>query len=454
MRTQFPSRVDAWLVALLAGVPLLLIGLGVLALSKSTGAGLVQMGVGLAVGVAIAACSIPCRYTLDASRLRIQSGVLDEEIDLAKIRAAGVRDLKMYLEFALKGPRALVQQSAPTGLEPDSPFEVAVIRMLRDRGWTVHPQVGCSGYRIDIGVVDPRAPGRYLVGIECDGASYHSGATARDRDRLRQHVLEGLGWRIHRIWSTDWWVNAEGEMERLVTWLQALIEEEPSYAAQPVTRLEESEQAPPDEAEQDMTRGTQAATIEDPSVQVAQPLRLYTPATLPAGDPVQFYEYRTAPTLTQHLALAVEAEGPVSEMVLFRRVARAWGLERTGSRIVGRLRNLIPHELQRTNESGVTFYWPKGVQPATWNDFRVSGHYDASRRTADEVCLEELGGLAMHVLKHAGSSPRADIARAVCRLIGMARTPADSEARVGTAVDRLVALGLASEIEGNVRATR
>ena len=71
MRTQFPSRVDAWLVALLAGVPLLLIGLGVLALSKSTGAGLVQMGVGLAVGVAIAACSIPCRYTLDASRLRI-----------------------------------------------------------------------------------------------------------------------------------------------------------------------------------------------------------------------------------------------------------------------------------------------------------------------------------------------------------------------------------------------
>ena len=87
MHTQFPSRVDAWLVALLAGVPLFLIGLGVLALSKSTSAGLVQVGVGLAVGVAIAACSIPCRYTLDASRLRIQSGVLDEELDLAKIRS-------------------------------------------------------------------------------------------------------------------------------------------------------------------------------------------------------------------------------------------------------------------------------------------------------------------------------------------------------------------------------
>ncbi len=85
MRTQFPSRVDAWLVALLAGVPLFLIGLGVLALSKSTSAGLVQVGVGLAVGVAIAACSIPCRYTLGAAHLQIQSGVLNEEIDLTKI---------------------------------------------------------------------------------------------------------------------------------------------------------------------------------------------------------------------------------------------------------------------------------------------------------------------------------------------------------------------------------
>lgn len=83
----------------------------------------------------------------------------------------------------------------------------------------MHPQVGCSGYRLDIGVVHPHKLGTYLMGIECDGATYHSLPTARDRDRdrdrLRQLVLEGLGWKLHRIWSTDWWTDHEREIEKL-----------------------------------------------------------------------------------------------------------------------------------------------------------------------------------------------------------------------------------------------
>ena len=169
------------------------------------------------------------RLNVAISRAResvvIYSTLMPEQIDLARVRAAGVRDLKHYLEFAIRGARALAEQSSPTGLDPDSPFEVAVIGMLRSAGWVVHPQVGCSGYRIDLAVVDPRAPGRYLIGIECDGRTYHSGATARDRDRLRQHVLENLGWKIHRIWSTDWWLNPEGEIEKIEKLLALLLEE-------------------------------------------------------------------------------------------------------------------------------------------------------------------------------------------------------------------------------------
>lgn len=168
------------------------------------------------------------RLNVAISRARegvvIFSSLMPEQIDLARVRAAGVRDLKHYLEFAIRGARALVEQSVPTGLEPESPFEVAVIKVLREKGWTVHPQVGCSGYRIDLAVVDPRAPGRYLVGIECDGRAYHSGATARDRDRLRQHVLEGLGWRVHRIWSTDWWVDPEAEVRKISLLLKSLLQ--------------------------------------------------------------------------------------------------------------------------------------------------------------------------------------------------------------------------------------
>jgi very-short-patch-repair endonuclease len=154
--------------------------------------------------------------------VRIFSSLRPEHIDLTRTKSRGVADLKAYLDFALNGPRALAKQALPTGREPDSPFEIMVINSLRDHGWIVHPQVGVSGYRIDIGVVNPHEPGSYLLGIECDGATYHSAANARDRDRLRQMILEQLGWKIHRIWSTDWWLNPETPKKKMFDYLNEL----------------------------------------------------------------------------------------------------------------------------------------------------------------------------------------------------------------------------------------
>lgn len=157
--------------------------------------------------------------------VRVFSSLRPEHIDLTRTKARGVADLKAYLDFALNGPRALAKQALPSGREPDSPFEVAVINALRGHGWEVHPQVGVSGYRLDLAVVNPHARGRYLLGVECDGATYHSAATARDRDRLRQMILEGLGWKIHRLWSTDWWINPALPMQKLLARLELLERE-------------------------------------------------------------------------------------------------------------------------------------------------------------------------------------------------------------------------------------
>jgi len=155
-------------------------------------------------------------------KVRIFSSLRPEDIDLSKTKARGVADLKTYLDFAINGSRVLASQASPTGREPDSPFEVAVIKALRDKGWQVVPQVGVSGYRIDLAVINKYKPGTFLLGIECDGATYHSAPSARDRDRLRQFVLEGLGWNIHRIWSTDWWFNHEIPLNNLINRLDAL----------------------------------------------------------------------------------------------------------------------------------------------------------------------------------------------------------------------------------------
>jgi hypothetical protein len=144
-----------------------------------------------------------------------------DQIDLSRTKAAGVRDFKHFLEYAERGPSALAQAAAPLDRDTESPFEDAVRTLLEERGWIGHPQVGVAGFRIDLGIVHPDAPGRYLAGVECDGATYHRSATARDRDLLRERVLCGLGWRIHRVWSTDWWVDTERAILSLTAALEA-----------------------------------------------------------------------------------------------------------------------------------------------------------------------------------------------------------------------------------------
>lgn len=110
--------------------------------------------------------------------------------------------------------------STVSGRPMDSVFEEQVASALQKRGYQVHPQVGIAGFFIDLAIADPDLPGRYLLGIECDGSAYHSSRSARERDRLRQAVLEDHGWIIHRIWSTDWFQRPEEQLQKLFTLLR------------------------------------------------------------------------------------------------------------------------------------------------------------------------------------------------------------------------------------------
>ena len=141
------------------------------------------------------------------SEMVVFSTLAPERIDLSRTSARAVADLKHFLEYAERGASALGAAVHGSMGDFESPFEVAVARGLREKGWIVHPQIGVSAYRIDMGIVHPDKPGVYLAGIECDGAMYHSAVYARERDKVRQSVLEGLGWTLFRVWSTDWWTH-------------------------------------------------------------------------------------------------------------------------------------------------------------------------------------------------------------------------------------------------------
>ena len=139
--------------------------------------------------------------------------------DITEGGERGKQILKSYLEYAATQK---LDTGIVTGRDTDSDFEDWVKEELEKLGYQVYPQVGVGGFRIDLGIKHSSYPG-YIAGIECDGAAYHSSVSARDNDIVRQRILEGLGWNIYRIWSTNWFKNPQAELAKLDGYLKSLI---------------------------------------------------------------------------------------------------------------------------------------------------------------------------------------------------------------------------------------
>jgi very-short-patch-repair endonuclease len=201
--------------------------------------------------------------------MKVISSMMPDQINLSNTNSLGAKLLRSFLDYAARGTVALSQAITSTGPgSADSPFEEAVCDALTQRGLKLQKQVGCGGFRIDLAVLDDKVEGKYILGIECDGATYHSSATARDRDRLRQQVLEGLGWSICRIWSTDWVQNRERQIQRV---LDALVKvRNGSYSKMPtaVPIKETNQQLLQEEVEEEIEQGFDFKSIDDvpPSV--------------------------------------------------------------------------------------------------------------------------------------------------------------------------------------------
>jgi very-short-patch-repair endonuclease len=256
--------------------------------------------------------------------LCVFSSIKAQDIDLARTSAMGASLLKAYLDFAERGAVALAgANSESSDADNDSEFEAQVERALRSHGLDVRRQVGCCGFRIDLALVHPQHKGRYVLGIEADGATYHSSASARDRDRLRQELLESLGWRIIRIWSTDWIRNPQPQVERVLKAFQDALA---------VAETQSTVPAPPAPTE------------------VVEPTAM--PVTVPRDElPSSFRQYSTiddVPVLTVQQALhqGLTEFGRMEVDDLLLHAARSLGFSRRGAKIYDRLhRNLM--ELQR-----------------------------------------------------------------------------------------------------------
>ena len=159
-------------------------------------------------------------FTRSKKRMHIFSSIESHDVLVESTSRRGVQALHDFLKYC--ETKILHETKRKTERPPDSDFEIAVMGALRNAGFECIPQVGVAGFFIDVAVINPDYPSRYLMGIECDGATYHSAKSTRDRDRLRQTILERLGWTIRRIWSTDWFKNSQGTLQPIIEELHAL----------------------------------------------------------------------------------------------------------------------------------------------------------------------------------------------------------------------------------------
>ncbi|HEY5314047.1 MAG TPA: DUF3320 domain-containing protein [Pirellulales bacterium] len=260
------------------------------------------------------------------ARCEVFSSITADDIDLARASAVGAKAFKTFLRYAETG---YLDVAASTHKSYDSEFERQVAQALIAQGHQVECQVGVAGFFVDLAVIDPEKPGRYVLAIECDGAQYHSSRSARDRDRLRQQVLEDRGWVIHRIWSTDWFQRPQAQLAKAI----AAIE-----AAKVAWAIRENELVAAQQREQELHE--QRVSIERVAQHDIDPTVPYREADFAVGA-AQAIPDMPLRTLMGLAVKVVQIEGPVHGDEIARRLATLCGAARTGSRISQAVKNAL-----------------------------------------------------------------------------------------------------------------
>ena len=395
------------------------------------------------------------------SRARVRCEVFASfdpgDIDPGRVSREGPRVLKRFLEFAQSG---ILDERAPTGLGADSPFEEDVAAAIRALGYLADPQVGTAGFRIDVGVRHPERPGQYLVAVECDGAAYHRAIWARERDRLRQDILENLGWRFHRIWSTDWFHHRAREIERLRSALEAAraatangirvrganhgADRGQPHGEARVAARGEAREGPLDGSRDHSLAGTQALTRDAATADAADGHQNLPPSVSPDGGASFALDHlalvapayvRAAPavrsSLEPHEAPASQLAGLVGEIVavegpihideLARRIATAFGRARVGKRIAAAVEHAVGLALRQGAalvRAGDFVMTPAQAESPPVRDRSAE---TGSLLKAASLPPIEITAAAALIRAESGAIAREELARATARLLGFQR---------------------------------
>lgn len=344
-------------------------------------------------------------------RCEVFASITDEDIDIERAKGIGVLAFKLFLQYARTGRLSV---STPSGRPMDSVFEEQVASALQAKGYQVHPQVGIAGFFIDLAIADPELPGRYLLGIECDGSAYHSSRSARERDRLRQAVLEDHGWIIHRIWSTDWFQRPEEQLQKVINAIENAKTELNNRAEHTSGRA----RAVPIEIVTVEREDVVAVGLDRTDSDNDQSIN-YEEAKPEAN---LFYALHETPTgiLADIIEKVVFIESPIHLNEVITRLRTAWGLQRAGARIEGAVAQAAQIACKKGKiyeENGFFIHTETTIQLR--NRQNVSS---ASLRKPELIAPKEIAAGALDIVRASLGATEDEIVLALSRMLGFKST--------------------------------
>ena len=369
--------------------------------------------------------------------VKLVGSILPTDINIDGLRSDGPKLLRSYIEFAQHGISSLINEISETDIaEHDSPFEEAVYNFLDRKGYKLGTQVGCSGYRIDIAVKHPTISGKYVLGIECDGASYHSARTARERDRLRQAVLESMGWKIHRIWSTDWIKDVGLEGNRLITAIETAINSDQEISTTK-PQLEPEQSSQKEAAFLDISEKSVVKSNKDNPYGFSRYKNTEITSIKRSSDDIEY--------LADIIMTVVQNEYPIHTEFLCKKLAYLFG----NLKATVKVRNIVNYVISER----------LGRQVAIKDDFLSPVKYekilprmpsDEETRPIEHISKEELKEAMLKIAKICIGITPDSLFCETARAYGFNRTGAKIQKSLRSAYNELLSSGSASEIEGKV----
>lgn len=378
--------------------------------------------------------------------MKVYSTLRADQIDITRSASEGVAGVKAFLEYAEKGRSSLgIKKAGAEFIE--SGFEKLMAEQIRKHGYEVHTNIGCSGYRIDIGIVNKEKSSEYILGILCDGNNYSAAKTAKDREITQHEVLKLLGWTLHKIWSTDWWENVERVMEDVLVAIRNAELNKDKFDEKPQPEvIKESENILLSLKNSDQIEVVKVK--EDTSLKTEYKICNLEIVMSTTSD--DFLQYGNFQKIRDQIKTVVETEAPIMKNLLVRRVLTAWGIAKLGIRINAQFEQLLGEvDLNKTDVDGNIVYWSENLNPENYSGFRVYTN-NGQKRDAEDIPYIEISNAVKEILIHQISLPLDELIRETSRLFGFARLGTNVETAMKNGIFYAIKQGFIFEKDGRL----